>query len=60
MILTIKANECKQLPDGRWQLTTNCENVKEALSEHSPNILVDYLNQNYGLKIATVKNWEKK
>lgn len=60
MILTIKAKLFELLPDERIKITTNVESLKEALSEHSPNILVDYLNQNYGLKIATVKNWEKK
>ena len=48
MKLTIKAKECLQLPDGRWQLLTDCESLKEALDAHSPNIVVEYLNDNYG------------
>ena len=59
MILTIKAKECKQLPDGSWQLTTNCESLKEALKAHSPNILVEYLNENYTIQIATIRKWKK-
>ena len=48
MIFTIKAKECKQLADGRWQLTTDCESLKEALKAHSPNILVEHLNERCG------------
>ena len=59
MMLTIKAKECKQLPDGRWQLTTDCESLKEALKRHSPNILVEYLNENYSPKIAIIRKWKK-
>ena len=59
MILTLKAKECKQLPDGSWQLTTDCESLKEALKAHSPNILVEHLNENYVLKIATLKKWKR-
>lgn len=59
MILTIKAKECKQLPDGSWQLTTDCEHLKEALQQHSPNILIDYLRDNYKLTIAPVRSWKK-
>ena len=55
MILTIKAKQCKQLPDGSWQITTNVENFKEALGNHSPNILVDYLNEHFPIKIAAIK-----
>ncbi len=54
MILTIKAKQCKQLPDGTWQLLTDCEELKQAFNSHSPNILVDYLNERYHTSIAPI------
>lgn len=59
MKLIIKAKECKQLPDGSWQLLTSCEDFKEALKAHSPNIVVEYLNENYAIQIATIRKWKK-
>lgn len=59
MILTIKVKDSKQLPDGCLQLTTDCESLREALQEHSPNILVDYLNERYGTKIERI-NYNRK
>ena len=60
MILTIKAKECKQLADGRWQLMTDCESLKEALDAHSPNILIEYLNERWKPGIAPVKYSKKR
>ncbi len=54
MILTIKAKLFELLPDERIRITTNCESLREALNEHSPNILVDYLNERYGTKIERI------
>lgn len=54
MILTIKAKECNKLPDGSWQLMTDCESLREALNAHSPNILVDYLNKRWNTKIDRI------
>lgn len=59
MILTIKAKECKQLPDGSWQLMTDIESLKNALNAHSPNILVEYLKENFGIRITAIKSWKK-
>jgi len=59
MKLTIKAQSCEQLPDGTYMLMTNVESLKEALSMHSPNILIDYLNECHRPTIAHV-NYKKR
>lgn len=59
MILTIKAKLFELLPGERIKITTDCESLKEALCDHSPNILVDYLNEKYGLKIAHIAHKRK-
>jgi hypothetical protein len=59
MILTIKAKECRQLPDGSWQLTTNCEDLKEALNAHSVQIVCDYLHERLGIRIEHMKSYKK-
>lgn len=51
MILTIKATSYEQLPDGRLRITADVEHLKSALREHSPNLLVDYLNEEHGTRI---------
>lgn len=55
MILTIKATSYEQLPDGSLQISANVEDFKEALNQHSPNILIDYLNERWKPSIARVK-----
>ena len=58
MIITIKATSCERLPDGSVRITTNVESFKEALSQHSPNILIDYLNEQWKPRIARVNRKE--
>ena len=55
MILTIKAKKYNELPNGNLQLTINCEDLHAALDDHSPNILIDYLNKRYALGISLLK-----
>lgn len=59
MILRIKTKQIEQLPNGSVQLITDCESLLEALNEHSPNILVYYLNERYGTKIERI-NYNRK
>lgn len=59
MILTIKAKLFELLPDEKIRITADCESLREALNEHSPNILVDYLNERYGTKIERI-NYNRK
>lgn len=47
MILKIKAKECTQLPDGRWQLTANCEDLTHMLIQH-PGFIADMLRRYKG------------
>lgn len=54
MILTIKATSYEQLPDGRLRIIADVEHLKSALREHSPNLLVDYLNEEHGTKIPRI------
>lgn len=60
MILTIKATSCEQLPDGSLRIIADVEDFKEALSQHSPNILIDYLNERWKPGIANVKYNKRK
>lgn len=54
MILTIKAKLFELLADEKIRITTDCESLREALGEHSPNILVDYLNERYNASIPRI------
>ncbi len=51
MILTIKATSYEQLPDGSLRIIADVEDFKELLRAHSPNLLIDYLNEEHGTKI---------
>ena len=59
MILVIKPTTFEQLPDGRLRITAGVEDLKEALSAHSPNILVDYLNERYNAGISPISHKRK-
>lgn len=59
MILVIKAKAYEQLPDGSLRITTDCESLKAALAEHSPNIVVDYLYEQYGIRVTPI-NYKRK
>lgn len=59
MIITIKAQEYKELSPGILQIQTNVEDYKAMLQQHSPNLLVSYLNDKYGTKIQPV-NYTRK
>jgi hypothetical protein len=59
MNLLIKAQSCIDAGNGRYQLTTGCEDLKEALDAHSPNILVDYLNERYNTGISHIDRKRK-
>lgn len=54
MILKLKAKDFQLLPDGSLRIITDCESLREALNEHSPNILIDYLNERYALSITRI------
>ena len=54
MILTIKAKLFELLPEERIKITTDMESFKEALRAHSPNLLIDYLNEEHGTKIPRI------
>ena len=51
MILELKVNSYELIPDGRLRITTDVENFRSVLREHSPNLLVDYLNEEHSTKI---------
>ena len=59
MNLIIKASACISTGNGKFQLTTGCEDLKEALDAHSPNILVDYLNERYSTGISHIDRKRK-
>ena len=54
MILTIKAKVFELLPDEMIKITTDCESFKESLGGHSPNILIEYLNEHWNTRIAHI------
>lgn len=51
MILTIYAKRWEHLDDDRLKITADVESFKEVLRAHSPNLLIDYLNEEHGTKI---------
>lgn len=59
MILIIKAKTCDKLPDGSLRIMTDCENFRESLKSHSPNLLIDYLNENFDTHIIHLPSKRK-
>lgn len=51
MIIGIKAKWCEVLDSGNLLIIADCEDFKKSLRRHSPNLLIDYLNENYGAGI---------
>lgn len=54
MILTIYAKRWEHLDDDRLKITADVESFKEVLRAHSPNLLIDYLNEEHGTKIPRI------
>lgn len=60
MILELKFKEVETLNDNTLRITTNCEDFRAMLDNHSPNLLIDYLNMRYGTKFPIINNPHKK
>ena len=48
MRIELKATRYEVLEDVTLRVYTNTEDFKAMLDHHSPNILIEYLNDNYG------------
>lgn len=59
MKIEIKVISYEELPNGKLQLMTNREDFESMLDNHSPNILIEYLNEKWKPGIALVKNYKK-
>lgn len=59
MKIVLKVNSYEVLPDGRLQMLAEVEEFKAMLDNHSPNILIDYLNERWKPGIAPVKDYKK-
>lgn len=55
MRIELKATRYEVLEDGTLRVYTNTEDFKAMLDEHSPNILIEYLNERWKPGIAPVK-----
>ncbi len=59
MRVDLKVSSFQLLPDGRLRVFTGVEDFKAMLDDHSPNILIDYLNEKWKPGIAPVRGYKK-
>lgn len=59
MILTLKTQRVRMLDGWTLEIMTNCEDFRDMLDQHSPNMLIDYLRERYGLHIDYVEYTKK-
>lgn len=60
MIVRLKFNEARMVDGFTIEMKTDCETFRAMLDEHSPNLLIDYLNTRYGTNLPLVANPHKK
>lgn len=60
MRIELKATRYEVLEDGTLRVYTNTEDFKAMLDHHSPNILIEYLNERWKPGIAPVKYSKKR
>ena len=60
MRIDLKATRYEVLEDGTLRVYTNTEDFKAMLDHHSPNILIEYLNERWKPGIARVKYSKKR
>ena len=60
MRIELKATRYEVREDGTLRVFTNVEDFKAMLDQHSPNILIEYLNERWKPGIAPVKYSKKR
>ncbi len=58
MRVVLKVNECEVQGD-EVRLLVDCEEFWTMLDEHSPNLLINYLNERYAMGIAHLPSKRK-